>query len=40
MRGKQQDTFDKFCIFTIVLFNRFAKLGCRERSTELVQLFS
>ena len=35
----QQDTFDKFCIFTIVLFNCFAKLGCREGSTELVKLF-
>jgi len=35
----QQDTFDKFCIFTIVLFNCFAKLGCREGPTELVQLF-
>lgn len=35
----QQCTFDKFCIFTVVLFNCFAKLGCREGPTELVKLF-
>ena len=35
----QQGTFNKFCIFAIVLFNCFAQLGCREGPTELVQLF-
>ena len=35
----QQGTFDKFCIFTIVLFNCFAQLGCREGPSELVKLF-
>ena len=38
-KWQQQGTFDKFCIFTIVLLNCFAKLGCREGSTEFVQLF-